>query len=440
MNSSTGLRGGAITSVSRSINNEDYLIMPIPIKPDFISIIAAPQSITLRIAAPDTDTSTYQYRLNNGSWFTVMIPSRTADVTTRITLPTAETDYHIDVRSSNSDGHSEPISADFTTPASESTGTVPIWRHVYIVCHAEKSATVSIKDAVINFDKIRVSFGIRKWLRFSGEVLTITSAPIQESTRKSNVRFNAYKGSERKQGIVVVTVLPSRKALLNKSLFLTVSAEWRNDDGQQRNQIALSPSGSFDAIVLISKSVESYSIGSLVTDRSIPLETKTVEGSTKPTALDNIRYDLVILDTAVSENAITATFTGDTATIYGLYLLKIGYELSANRGFADIVPGVEDRTGGIHDEIRGGLERYPSLGNSKWKYRCFYTALFEHSTEHEDFLMWAEEHLNFFHVEEYNRRPWRMYRATWGNLEYTVEHITRFREIGNTLEFMVQQR
>ena len=414
--------------------------MPIPIKPDFISIIAAPQSITLRIAAPDTDTQTYQYRLNNGSWFTVMLPLRTVDVTTTITALTPETDYHIDVRSRNSDGQSEPISADFTTPASESIGTVPIWRNVYIVCHGEKSASVSIKDSVMNADKIRAAFGIRKWLRFSGEVLTVTRAPIQESSRSSNVRFNAYKGDERKQGIVVVTVLPSRKALLNKALFLTVSAQWRDDEGQQTNQISLSPSGSFDAIVLISKEVENYSVGSVVTDRSIPVETTTVEGSTKTTALNNIRYDLVILDTAESVSAITATFTGDNATIYGLYLLKIGYEISANRGFADIVPGVEDRTGGIHEETKGGIERYPSLGNSKWKYRCFYNALFDHSTEHEDFLMWAEENLNFFHVEEYNRRPWRMYRATWGNLEYTVEHITRFREIGNTLEFMVKQR
>lgn len=413
--------------------------MPTPIKPDFISIIVEPQSISLRIAAPDTDTSTYQYRLNNGSWRTVSISSRSEDVTTTISSLTAETDYHIDVRSSNTDGQSELISVDFTTPETQATGTVPIWRNVYIVCEAEKSATVSIKDSVINADTIRAAFGIRRWLRFNGETLRITSAPIQESRRTSNVRFNAYKGSERKQGVVVVTVLPSRKALLNKALFLSIVGAFRDADGRRSARLTVS-GGSFDAVVLISKNVTNYSVGTEIVNRTIPDTTTTVEGQTKSTSLKGIDYDLVILDAPVSYSTVQCVFTGANATIYGIYLLKIGYEINANRGFSDIVPGIEDRTGGIHEEQRGGIERYPSLGNSKWKYRCFYTALFEDSMEHEDFLMWAEENLNFFHIEEYNRRPWRMYRATWGNLEYTVEHITRFREIGNTLEFMVQQR
>ena len=416
--------------------------MPIPRKPDAFSLIAGTQRAQLRISAPDANTASYQYQLNGGEWVSVTLTDRTQDVTTTITSLSAGTDYNINVRSLNNDGQSEALSTAFRTTDTATGQVSPIASNVYIVCNAEASASVDINQASSDATHIKPAFGIRKWQTFDGSILSIENAPITDRLTELYTIFIATNqhGSTRLK--VSIKILPSRKALLDKPLFLVHRGGRVFENGETNSPISITTTGTPDLVAVISKNVTRYSLESVISDREISeAVTPSGGGTRKSTTFGGLQYDLVALDAGAISDSVNLSFHGRHATIHEVHFLQLGYQLNhLDRGVIQVKPGQVDRTGDIHEETDGGLERYPGTGGGKWKYTVFYEVAFEHSDEHETFLHWAENNLNFFHIEGYNRRPHRMYHATWGTTEYNNEYISRFRELGTKLQFRAEQR
>ena len=411
--------------------------MPIPIQPPYFSLRVAPTAVRITVPARPSGVNRYEYRIGNGSWLTLSSYSDRERTTLRSGL-SAEGDYRIDVRSDNSDGESSPLSTDFETPIA-STASVR-WSNMYCVLSPEGSEAVyDIAAAVEGAHRILPVYGLRKWLRYADGRLTVTRVPIADKVQEYHVRFRAEgRVGSPVHSTLILKVFPSKKASLSKSLYLLPRGELKYEGGRLlTSRVTVSNTDGVDFVVLISEGVDSYTLSGVVTNRTIPETVTTVEGGKRSTTFDGVQYDMLALETPLSSGTRSLTLNGIGPQLHALLFLNLGYELS---GFADVIPGLTDRTGGLHEEIRGGVGRYVGLSDARWKYTCEYMALFEDPTEHEDFLMFAEENPHFVHVEAYTRRPHRIYDATWGNLEYTSEYITRFREIGNTLQFSVEER
>ena len=414
--------------------------MPTPFRPNYFTLVAEPQNANLSISPRHSDTSSYQYRINNGSWNTVTSSGNNL-ATRRITGLSAETAYNIDVRSRSRDNQSsELMSLSFRTPTNASS-RLPIWRNTYVVAQSGSSLILNLSNSVINESAgaggIENTYGLRKYMSFSGTRLAISNIPLVSNDKTIVSKFRATNTLGTSLGTLNIKIIANKNSYLSKSLYMVHRGGVEYENGNTAGSLGIDSSGGLDFIALVSQNISRYSVTNAngFSNRDIP---DTV-GQNKSTTFDGLQYDLVPLDRQIT-GRVNFSFTGTGRRVYAIHLLKLGFVIDANREYTEIVPGMIDRTGGIHEETKGGISRYPSLGRSRHKYKIDYTAVFENANTHEDLIYWAENNLNFFHIEEYTQRPQRMYHATWGAIDFNSQYISRFREVGNTLSFRIEQR
>lgn len=413
--------------------------MPIPLRPDSIIFIAEPRQANLTIAVPHSDTQRYEYRQNGGSWVSVAIGDRSTSTTTRLRNLQPETDYKIEVRSVNGADRSDTLEVAFSTPPAIST-RAPVWRNIYVVIVPRKSVSVNLSNAAPRAAQVSLLSGLRRWMSFANGVFRVTNAPIADKYETAGVHFRAENAHGDAVTRVTVIRAPTREAYLSKSLYCVGRGSFASDAGRTASPLTIRATGDFDFIVLVSKDVDAYSLGSLFTDRVPPSDVRTVEGSLKSTRFDTKTYDLIALEHTHAAGNYQLTFSGTGATVYSVHYLKEGWVIDANLGYTEIVPGKVDRIGVLNEEAKGGISRDARVADARHRYTCDYTAVFDSEQEAEDFMWWCEQNLHFFHIEEFNRRPHRMYEAVLGTLEIASEFLTRFREVGSTMSFRVEER
>ena len=338
-----------------------------------------------------------------------------------------------------------------------------------VTMNGDSTRSINLFNIVSNAEKITSIFGIRSWASFNGRVLRIDRSPILSEERTFVFTFRA-KGIDRDTvGRVILTVRSSPLAALNNMILMrsplnyekgrvtitggsTVVTETSDNDHrtfttQKSLTFDMSENSAGTKISYVSvkgKNIDSYLFDpngeTGFTGRVIPTTVKPIEGRSVDTTFDGFQHDLVPLGDTITTDSVDMVFTGTNVEIYSIMLLESGYEIDANCRFSNIVRGKVDRTGGIHQEATGGIDRYAPIDNERHKHICQYTLVFEGNEQYDELLQWIEDNENCAHVEEFNRHPHAVYLATFPGLEYNSEYITRYKEVGNSIAFSVEER
>ena len=202
-----------------------------------------------------------------------------------------------------------------------------------------------------------------------------------------------------------------------------------------------------DAIVVIGSGITSHRAdatggsGTGYTTRTMPSEVTGIDGRTVSTTVNGLQYDLFLL---IGSAAFTATdvrmvFTGSTARIYGVALLRYGVEVG-NGDFRAITPDAIDRIGGVN-QSGGTLTRTPHDAGDRPKWQVNYeTAIIEGQTlvqVSDELMYWLADNHNFFHSPEYSRHPSQLFLATRISDDVQWSYRNTFKGLGELVSFSV---
>ena len=205
-----------------------------------------------------------------------------------------------------------------------------------------------------------------------------------------------------------------------------------------------------DAILVKGQDIEGHSAeptggtGSGYSNRMMPLVVKNWEGTEVSTVVAGFQHDLYLLDQHFTATSVRLTFTGANARIVEIMLLEFGIEIDANSDFTEIATNFVDRSGVVHPDPGGGISYTPPLGGGRDRWQIDYAVkvvpgktLLETP---EDFLYWRSENRNHVHVQEFTRKPWRVFPAVFLGKSVPVRYRTNDKTGGELLTFRVAEQ
>ena len=348
----------------------------------------------------------------------------------------------------------------------------PVWADETMLelnIDSNDTGMLDVLSLVSNAHTVVPTFGIRRWSSFDGRYLNISNSPIVAEQQSYSFRFEAIGTGGAVRARVRVIVNGSKLASLNNMILMkhplnyekgrvtvtgatTVVNEVRDNKydtftTEKMLTINMALDGmatKIDYVFVIGKNIDSYRFSPVgatgFTSRAIPTRVKNVEGRVVDTTFRGLQYDLVPLEDTIEAQSVNMVFTGANAEIYAIMLLESGYQVNANSSFVEVIRGKVDRSGGIHNTTKGGIERYAPIGLARHKHTCQYLLTFEGNEKYDEFLQWIEDNVNCVQSEEFNRFPWAVYLNTFPDMEFNAEYITRYKEVGNHLMFNTEER
>ena len=176
----------------------------------------------------------------------------------------------------------------------------------------------------------------------------------------------------------------------------------------------------------------------------MPSTVKNWEGTEVSTVVAGFQHDLYLLDSHFTATSVRLTFTGANAKIHEIMLLEFGIEIDANADFTEIATNFVDRSGVVHPDAGDGIAYSPSIGNGRDKWEIDYVVkvvpgktLLETP---EEFLYWRSENRNHVHAQEFTRKPWRVFPATFVRKSVPVRYRTDDKTGGELLTFRVAEQ
>ena len=205
-----------------------------------------------------------------------------------------------------------------------------------------------------------------------------------------------------------------------------------------------------DAIFVKGIDIEGHSAeptggsGSGYRNRRMPSTMKNWEGTDVSTVVAGFQHDLYLLDPYFTATSVRMMFTGANAKIHEIMLLEFGIEIDANSDFTEIATNFVDRSGVVHPDPGGGISYTPPLGGGRDRWQIDYAVkvvpgktLLETP---EDFLYWRSENRNHVHVQEFTRKPWRVFPAVFLGKSVPVRYRTDDKTGGELLTFRVAEQ
>ena len=204
------------------------------------------------------------------------------------------------------------------------------------------------------------------------------------------------------------------------------------------NRFVLNLTGRITHIYIVGKGITGWREQS-EDYREIPERIRNWEESYRKTTIYGFQHQLYELPTPINENSISLDFQGADKQIHAIMALDQQYFLNANSRYVEIAWRLVDRTGGHHQNQQGEVERYKTIGAIRHKWQTNYQVVFEDGFP-DEFLWWLQENPNFAFAGEYSRYPNRVYRATSGMLEHSINYRSQVKEAGEVLEFSVWEQ
>ena len=205
-----------------------------------------------------------------------------------------------------------------------------------------------------------------------------------------------------------------------------------------------------DAIFVKGQDIEGHSAeptggtGVGYSNRRMPLVVKNWEGTDVSTVVAGFQHDLYLLDPHFTATSVRLTFTGTDARITEILLLEFGIEIDANSDFTEIATNFVDRSGVVHPDPGGGISYTPPLGGGRDRWQIDYAVkvvpgktLLETP---EEFLYWRSENRSHVHVQEFTRKPWRVFPAVFLGKSVPVRYRTDDKTGGELLTFRVAEQ
>ena len=205
-----------------------------------------------------------------------------------------------------------------------------------------------------------------------------------------------------------------------------------------------------DAIFVKGKGITRHSgtptggSGSGWTDVDLPSTVKNWEGTDINTTVLGFQHHLLLMDQHFTATSVRVQFEGTNVEIYEILLLEFGIEIDANSDFTEIATNFVDRSGVVHPDPGGGISYTPPLGGGRDRWQIDYAVkvvpgktLLETP---EDFLYWRAENRNHVHVQEFTRKPWRVFPAVFLGKSVPVRYRTNDKTGGEILNFRVAEQ
>ena len=205
-----------------------------------------------------------------------------------------------------------------------------------------------------------------------------------------------------------------------------------------------------DAIFVKGKGITRHSgtptggSGSGWTDVDLPSTVKNWEGTDINTTVLGFQHHLLLMDQHFTATSVRVQFEGTNVEIYEILLLEFGIEIDANSDFTEIATNFVDRSGVVHPDPGGGISYTPPLGGGRDRWQIDYAVkvvpgktLLETP---EDFLYWRAENRNHVHVQEFTRKPWRVFPAVFLGKSVPVRYRTNDKTGGELLTFRVAEQ
>ena len=205
-----------------------------------------------------------------------------------------------------------------------------------------------------------------------------------------------------------------------------------------------------DAIFVKAKGVTRHSgtpsggNGTGWTNVNLPSTVKNWEGTDVSTTVLGFQHHLLLLDQHFTATSVRVQFEGTNVEIYEILLLEFGIEIDANSDFTEIATNFVDRSGVVHPDPGGGISYTPPLGGGRDRWQIDYAVkvvpgktLLETP---EEFLYWRSENRSHVHVQEFTRKPWRVFPAVFLGKSVPVRYRTNDKTGGELLTFRVAEQ
>ena len=471
---------GRGTPASKSVRTDAApIVITTPGAPTSLSLTKTHNSIVARWAAAANNggeaPSRYDVRINRGQWIDTGLDLRH---TFENLLP--ETEYLIEVVQVNSAGRGTPASrrvrtdAAPTAPAApqnltvELTATTAILKwaisgtgspaDTYEVSYAEGDR---VGSDWIDTKSLRTRFFIRRLKRATRYTFAVrgrnsegagdASRPVRQNTPIASLHNALFfkecvnyfddgaRISEHGDPTHLVRAVGDnnyKTFTREKDLVINIAV------GGQPTRV--------DAIFVKGKGITRHSgtptggSGSGWTDVDLPSTVKNWEGTDINTTVLGFQHHLLLMDQHFTATSVRVQFEGTNVEIYEILLLEFGIEIDANSDFTEIATNFVDRSGVVHPDPGGGISYTPPLGGGRDRWQIDYAVkvvpgktLLETP---EDFLYWRAENRNHVHVQEFTRKPWRVFPAVFLGKSVPVRYRTNDKTGGELLTFRVAEQ
>ena len=205
-----------------------------------------------------------------------------------------------------------------------------------------------------------------------------------------------------------------------------------------------------DAVFIKSKGITRHSgtptggSGTGWTNEALPETVENWEGTPISTTVLGFQHHLLLMDQHFTATSVRVRFEGTNVEVYEILLLEFGIEIDANADFTEIATNFVDRTGVVHPDPGGGISYTPPLGGGRDRWQIDYAVkvvpgktLLETP---EEFLYWRSENRNHVHVQEFTRKPWRVFPAVFLGKSVPVRYRTDDKTGGELLTFRVAEQ
>ena len=187
------------------------------------------------------------------------------------------------------------------------------------------------------------------------------------------------------------------------------------------------------------KGVTSYRINNTPPiDRTLPASVENQIGREVPTTRFGFQHDLFEIVPTLHQSEIDITFTGSDVRIYELMFLETGYQFDIDARFDRETHTKIDRTGILHEDTAGGLERTRTRGSGRWAWKSDYNILFP-ADDYDTFLFWLENNPNVFFSQGFTNTPNRIYPAAVTKSTYEAVGRSDVKSEGSYVAFTIEE-
>ena len=355
----------------------------------------------------------------------------------------------------------------------------PVWQTgnaLQFQINAGQNLTINIGNLVSNAQSLEERYGMQfRWMHFdeSTHILTLTNAPQVPETTPIRIGFMAKGTTGEKDGEITITLNASRFTKLHNFLFFeemkgygegenvtqygTTTPVTEITDNDYKTFSTLTDFNidiaddennptQVDYIFIKAKGSNiTYSVtptggsGSGVTDRQMPTTVQDINGRNIRTEANGFTHDLFPFETPFTATDVRLQITGTNLQVTAVMLLKVGWELEANKSdVLKIDTEKVDRTGHISEAGRF-LERVQVLNAERYKWEHTFQVIFK-GTDVDEWMDWVEKNTNCILAKAFTANPAEVYPVTFPALEMPNGYLGLVKAAGETIEFGVYEQ